>query len=170
MANRVERQTLIDTNKRTLLKYVIFADGTATANSSLIKFNELRFAKNANSYISNTDPKPHYGVGIKRVYGYSKIQNAAGYITLKWEDAANSEILAFGSNDIDIDVSGGLSGDAATIYSAAANVKGLIYSATSPTAGDVVNLFIDIRKDSKDFDAGAGADPQAFNAGNRSLV
>jgi len=163
MANRVVSQTLIDTNKRTLLKYVIIADGTATANASLIKFNELKFALNANGAVSNTDPKANYGVSIKRVYGYSKIQNAGGYITLKWENVGNTEILAFGSNDIDIDLSGGISGDSAVITSPAANNKGIIYSATSPTSGDVINLFIDLRKDSRDFDAGQSADPVAFN-------
>ena len=171
MANRIETQRIIDTNKRALIKYVIFADGSATANVSLIKFNELRFALNANSYISNTDPRISYGAAVKRVYGYSKIQNAAGYVTLKWEDGpgANTEILAFGSNAFDIDI-GGPSGDGAVITSAnGSNIKGLVYSAVSPTSGDVINLFIDIRKDSKDFDAGAGNDPAAFNSGNWSI-
>jgi hypothetical protein len=164
MANRVETQKLIDTNKRTLLKYTIFADGAATANASLIKFNELRFAMNANGAVSNTDPKANYGIGIRHIYGYSKIQNSAGYVTLKWENDANSEIFAFGTGSFDLDISGGSnSGDPAVIPSPAANAKGFIYSATSPTAGDVINLFIDIRKDSRDFDAGQSADPVAFN-------
>lgn len=162
MANRVISQTLIDNNKRTLIKYIVISDGSATANSSLIKFNELRFAMNANNYIANTDPKTNYGVSIKRIFGNSKIQNAAGYISLKWESGSNTEIVAITSGQFDIDF-GSMTGDNAVIPSPDANNKGLIYSATSPTSGDIVNLFVDLRKDSKDFDAGQTADPVAFN-------
>jgi len=168
MANRVETQKLIDNNRRTLIKYVIFADGTATANATLIKFGDLNYAINATGYVTATDPQAEYGVSIKRIYGYSKIQNAGGYITLKWENDSNSEIIAFGSNDIDIDMTG-VTGDGAVITSPVANAVGLIYSAASPTSGDVINLFVDMKKDGSDFDQGQSADPAAFNYGSWSL-
>lgn len=168
MANRVETQKLIDNNRRTLIKHVIFVDGSATANASLIKFSELNYAINATGAISNTNPQAEYDVSIKRIYGYSKIQNAGGFITLKWENDANSEIVAFGSNNFNIDMSG-IAGDNAVIKSPVANAIGLIYSAASPTAGDVINLFVDMKKGGQDFDQGQTADPAAFNYGNWSL-
>jgi len=168
MANRTLSQNLIDTTKRTLLKYYLVSDATATANSSIIKFSELNFALNASGYISNTEPQVHYGMSIKRIYGYNKTQNAGGYVTLKWEDDANTEIVSLASGSFDIDMSG-VSGDNAVITSPAANVKGLLISMTAPTSADTLTLFVDMHKDNNDFDAGAGADPAAFNKGTWAL-
>lgn len=162
MANRVVDQKVIDNNKRTLLKYVIIADGTATANSSLIAFKDLAYAINATGQISNTNPKTSYGVTVKRIYGFSNIQNAGGYFLLNWMNDANSVIASAKSGSFEyslIDVSA----DHAVIPSPAANTTGLGYSIASPTSGDSVTIFVELRKDSRDFDAGATADPYAFN-------
>lgn len=164
MANRVVEQKVIDSNKRTLLKYVVVADGSATANTPLITFNELRFAINATGAVSNTNPKESYGVTVKRIYGYSNIQNTAGYGLLSWLNDANSDIVSFKSGSFDYDL-GSVSGDSAVIPSPAANTSGLCYSVISPTAADTVTLFIELRKNSTDFDAGQTADPVAFNKG-----
>lgn len=168
MANRTLSQTLVDTHKRTLLKYYLASDATATANASIIKFSNLNYALNTNGYISTTDPRANYGVGIKRIYGYNKTQNAGGYITLRWEDDANTEIISLASGNFDVDMSGP-SGDNAVIKSPTGNVKGLLLSMTAPTAGDTFTLFVDMHKDNHDFDAGAAADPAAFNKGTWAL-
>lgn len=171
MANFVRTQKLIDNNKRTLIKYVIVADGTATANATLIKFGDLNYALNATGYIAKTDPQTHYEVTVKRVYGYSSIDS--GYVKIQWEDDdtignANTEMVAFGSGNFDLDMTS-ITGENAVIRPYAvgenANCVGLIYTMSSPTAGDVIDLFIDLRKAGQDFDQGQTADPVAFNAG-----
>lgn len=164
MANRVETHKLIDNNKRALIKYVIFADGTATANSVLIRFGDLNNAINATGYVSSVDPQVHYGVSIKRIYGVNKVQAAGAYISLKFYNDSNSEIVALGDGNFDIDIAG-VAGENAVINSPVANSIGLVYSAVSPTNNDVFNLFIDMRKDSSDFDPGYTNDPTAFNKG-----
>lgn len=162
MANRVIDQKVIDTNKRSLLKYVIVSDGSATANSSLISFKDLAYAINATGEISSTNPKPSYGMTVKRIYGISNIQNAGGYVLLSWLNDANSVIVATKSGNFDFNLVD-VSADHAVIPSPAANTTGLGYSIASPTSGDVITLFIELRKDSRDFDAGQTADPYAFN-------
>lgn len=162
MANRVIDQKIIDNNKRALLKYVIVADGSATSNVALISFSDLAFAINATGAISNTNPKASYGMTVKRIYGYSNMQNAAGYGLLGWLNDANSAIISFKTGAFDYNMTG-TSGDGAVITSPAANTKGLALTFASPTASDTITLFVDLRKDSKDFDAGQTADPYAFN-------
>ncbi len=164
MANRTTIQTLIDTNKRALIKYVLVGDGTATANSTFIRFSELKYALNANGYIANTDVQANYDVSIKRAYGHCKMAAAAGYCTLRWNSNANSEILTFGSGDFNYDL-GGVSGDSAVIKSPDANNQGIQLSIGTATSGDIFTLFLDLRKDSSDFDAGQTRDPAAFNKG-----
>lgn len=162
MANRVVDQKVIDTNKRTLMKYVIVSDGSGTANSTLTLFKDLAYAINATGQISSTNPKSSYGVTVKRIYGVSNIQSASGYILLNWMNDANSLIVAVKSGNFDFNMID-VSADHAVISSPAANTTGLGYSIASPTTGDVVTLFVELRKDSRDYDAGQTADPYAFN-------
>ena len=160
MANKVTVQKLIDNNKRALLKYVILADGSATANSTLIVFSDLNYAINSTGQISNTNPKPSYSVSVKRVYGYSGM--SLGYGVLGWQNDANTDIVSFSSGSFDYNLAG-TTGDNAVIPSPAANTKGLVYTLKSPTSNDAITLFVDIRKDSTSYDAGQTADPVAFN-------
>ena len=159
MANKVSVQKLIDNNKRALLKYVILADGSATANSNLITFSDLNYAVNSTGQISNTNPKPSYSVSVKRVYGHS---NMTGYGVLGWQNDANTDIVSFSSGSFDYNLAG-TTGDNAVIASPAANTKGLVYTLVKPTSNDAITLFVDIRKDSTSYDAGQTADPVAFN-------
>lgn len=159
MANKVSVQKLIDNNKRALLKYVILADGSATANSNLITFSDLNYAVNSTGQISNTNPKPSYSVSVKRVYGHA---NMTGYGVLGWENDANTDIVSFSSGSFDYNLAG-TTGDNAVISSPEANTKGLVYTLVNPTSNDAITLFVDIRKDSTSYDAGQTADPVAFN-------
>lgn len=171
MADTVRTQTLIDTNKRALIKVVIVSDATATANASIIKFANLANALNATSHVSATNPQAHYEVGVKRVYGGGKL---AGSITLKWEDNdtvgnANTEMLTIGGGNFDISLPG-VTGDVGIIRPWAsgenANCKGILYNSTGNSSGDRTTLFIDLRKSGADYDQGQAADPAAFNYGN----
>ena len=170
MADTVNRQVLVDNNKRTLIKYVIISDGAAAANTNLISFSELRFAKNATGAISNTNPRTSYGVTLKRVFGYSKTQNAAGYTKFQWLSDSNTVISTWATNSFDYNVGGSVNDGAnGIIPSPDANTRGLSYATVSPTAGDTSTFFVELHKDSKDYDAGQTADPAAFNSGNFSL-
>lgn len=161
MANIIREQRLIDSNKRALIKYVILSDGTQEANTRLLDASTLAFALNANSYImsSNTHPKSNYRTTIKKIKAYGR---SSGSTRLKWEGDANSEIIVFGSTSVDFN----FENDGAVITNPEANATGDILISTANLAfGDAMTIFIDIKKDSRDYDAGQTADPYAFNRG-----
>lgn len=163
MANVIREQKLVDNNKRALIKYVILADGTATANVRLLDASMLNFALNTNGKImtSNVDPRSNYRSTVKRIFGSAK---TSGAVKLQWQGDANSEILAYGSGTFDYDFQS--MGDGAVILNPEANATGdILISLISPSNGDVHTIFLDIRKDARDYDQGQTADPVAFNRG-----
>jgi hypothetical protein len=157
MANVIREQKLIDSNKRALVKYVILSDGTQESNARLLDASSLAFALNATGVISQTNPKSNYRTTIKKIKAYSK---TAGSVRLKWEGDANSEIIAFGSASVDFN----FENDGAVISNPEANATGdILISTLGLTTGDAITIFLDLRKDSLDYDAGQTADPYAFN-------
>ena len=157
MANIITEQKLIDSNKRTLVKYVILSDGTQEANTRLLDASSLAFALNATGVISQTDPKSNYRTTIKKIKAYSR---TSGSIRLKWQGAANSEIITFGSGSVDLN----FENDGAVISNPETNPTGdILISTANLVFGDAVTLFIDLKKNSEDYDAGQTADPYAFN-------
>ena len=166
MPNKLIEQRLIDTNKRTLLKYVFLSDGTAEANTRLLDASNLKFALNANGYImqSNTHPKSSYRTTIKRVFGGAK---TSGYIKLQWEGDANSEIVTLNSG---FDYNFEAMGDGAVIWNPEANATGdILFSTVATAANDTFTIFVDLKKNAEDYDQGQTADPAAFNRGPWSL-
>lgn len=162
MANVIRNQRIIDNNKRCLTKVVIVSDGTEEANTLIIDASNLRFALNANGYImtSNTHSKSNYRTTIKRVAGMSS--GTDSHIRLQWEGDANSEIITFGQGSFDYDFQS--MGDGAVISNPEANATGdILISTAGLDAGDTITLFIDLRKDGRDYDSGQTADPIAFN-------
>ena len=167
MANILREQRIIDSTKRTLLKYVFISDGSSVANNTLVDVSSLKFALNANGFImtSNTDIKPSYTTTIKRIFGEAK---SNGYVSLQWAGDANSEIITFMSK---FDYGFDTMGEGATISNPESNATGdILFSVVSPNVGDTFTLFIDLRKDAKDFDAGQTADPVAFNQGPARFI
>ena len=157
MANVIREQKLIDSNKRALLKYVILSDGTQESNTRLLDASSLEFALNATGVISQTNPKSNYRTSIKKIKAYSK---TTGSVRLKWEGAANSEIITFGTGSVDFN----FENDGAVITNPEVNATGdILISTLGLTTGDAITIFLDIRKDSLDYDAGQTADPYAFN-------
>ena len=157
MANVIREQKLIDSNKRTLVKYVILSDGTQESNTRLLDASSLAFALNATGVISQTNPKSNYRTTIKKIKAYSK---TTGSVRLKWEGDANSEIIAFRSASVDFN----FENDGAVISNPEANATGdILISTLGLTTGDAITIFLDLRKDSLDYDAGQTADPYAFN-------
>ena len=164
MANLIRTQKLIDTTKRALAKFVIISDGTQEANTVLLDVSTLAFALNANGFImtSNTHPKSSYRTTVKRVFGTVRSNNAT--IRIKWHGDANSEMLAFGDGGFDFNFES--MGDGAVITNPEANSSGdILITTTGIASGEVATIFIDVRKDNRDFDAGQTADPYAFSVG-----
>lgn len=162
MANIIQEHKIIDNNKRALIKYTMTLD-TAVANTTLLDASNLRFALNANGFImtSNTDPKSSYGLAVRRIYGTAK---ANTYVKLQWEGASNSDIVILGNGRFSFDLD--TFGDVATIPNPEANATGdILMTVVSPSASDMMTLFIDVRKIAADYDAGQTADPVAFNRG-----
>lgn len=162
MANLIRQQKIIDSNKRALIKYVVVSDGTQQSNSILINVSTLAFAMNANGYIASTDAdtKANYRTTIKRVFG--QVSSSSGKLKLQWHGDANSEIVTMSNGSFDYDFQS--MGDGATIPNPEANTSGdILISTTGLSSGDLVTLFVDMKKDGRDYDSGQTADPYAFN-------
>ena len=157
MANIIREQKLIDSNKRALIKYVILSDGSQESNTRLVDASSLAFALNATGVISQTNPKSTYRTTIKKIKAYSK---TAGSIRLKWEGDANSEIITFGTASVDLN----FENDGAVIQNPEANATGdILVTTLGMASNDTVTIFLDLKKNSEDYDAGQTADPYAFN-------
>lgn len=164
MANLIRQHKLIDNNKRALIKYVIVSDGTNEANTRLVDASMLQYSLNTNGYImtGNTDARSYYRTNIKRIFGNAITD---GYVKLQWEGSTNSEIVVFGSGSFDYDFQSS-SGDVAVFTNPEASPTGdILISTKGLNANSAVTIFLDIRKDSRDYDAGQTADPVAFNRG-----
>jgi len=162
MANLIREQRLVDTQRRSLIKYTMTLD-TAVANSTLVDVSTLQYALNANGYImsSNTHPLGNYRTTIKRIFGTAK---ANAYIKLQWQGASNSEIVTIPTGSFDFDFQS--MGDGATIPNPETSSNGdILLTVVTPSSADAATIFIDLKKDNRDYDAGQSADPVAFNRG-----
>lgn len=164
MALTVKEQRIIDSNKRALIKYTINSDGTAQGNTTLIDVSNLAYSLNTNGQImtANTDPRSSYRVAIKRIFGYGA-NVSSGMITLRWNDASNTEIISVGSGNFDINFE--ISGDSALIPNpfTRANSSGDILYTSSLNSGAALTLFVDLKKDGSDYDQGQSRMPSDFN-------
>ena len=161
MANILKGHRIIDSTRRKLVKYVFISDGTAVANTTLLDASSLQFALNSTGQImsSNVNPRSMYRTSIKRIFGTAK---ANSYISLQWEGASNTEIVTFGDGSFDYDFQS--MGDGAVIPNNETNPTGdILFSVNGNKVNDTFTLFIDLKKDNNDYDAGQTADPYAFN-------
>jgi len=166
MANIITEQKVVDNHNRALLKYVIRFDGNPTANVLLVNASQLVYAMNTSNRImsSNTNIKSTYRTTIRRIFGQGQFKS--GYsIALGWQSDANSDIVSIGSGMFDFNFDPqGMS--AAISPPAVANTTGniVISNIGSVASSDAVTIFIDLKKDNRDYDNGQTADPAAFNA------
>lgn len=160
MANGISEHKLVDTNRRSLVKYVGTVD-SAAANVVLLDVSSLALSLNTNGKImsSNTDIKSLYRTQIKRIWGQGHFKSA-GYVTLRW-GGANSEICTIGNGQFDYNFDA--EGLTASIPANTAGSGDINYSTTGVAAGDAFTLFIDLKKDGRDYDQGQTADPIAYN-------
>jgi len=162
MANVIKEQKIIDNNKRALIKYVATLD-TATANTMLVDASQLRFALNTNSQVmaANANIRSTYRTTIKRIFGTAK---ANAYFKILWQGANTADIITINSGSFDYDFQS--MGDGATISNPDTAANGdILLSVITPSGADMLTLFVDLRKDGRDYDSGQTADPVAFNRG-----
>lgn len=165
MANVIQEQKLVDSNKHTVVKYVGTVD-TNTANAPLLVAANLAYALTSNSVSLLTlgdtgNAKTNYRTTIKRIWGQGQLKSK-GYITLSWGSVSNTNIVTFGDGQFDYNFdSEGLTSSIGAPSTATSNGN-ILVTTTGVTAGDAFTLFIDLKKDSRDFSAGQHRDPLAF--------
>lgn len=157
MATVLTTQKLVDSNRRAVIKIV--GEGGSDSNT-LILVSNLAFALNTNGQImtGGVDKKSVYRHQIKRIWGQGQMTQGKSVI-LKW-GGNNDYIVSFGDGQFDynfdaegltaaIPLSGNTSGD-------------IVYTSTAGST-DSWTLFIDLKKDARDYDQGQTRDPIAFN-------
>jgi len=162
MANVIREQRLIDNQKRTLVKYVATLD-TAAANTILLDTSSLRFSLNTSGQVmtANTNIKGNYKTTIKRIYGQAK---ANAYFKILWQGSNTADIITINTGNFDYSFDS--MGDGAVIANPETTSNGnILLNVVTPSSADTLTLFIDLRKDNRDYDAGQTADPVAFNRG-----
>jgi hypothetical protein len=159
MATVLTTQTLVDTNRHAVIKIV--GVGGGDTNAPLIVAANLAFAINATGIISRTNPKRLNRIAIKRIWGQGQMA-AAKNVMLQWGGNTNTAIVTFGTGQFDYNFDAGSTGGTIEIPDSA-NCTGDIVFTSTGGAGDAWTLFIDIKKDGRDFDQGQTADATAFN-------
>jgi hypothetical protein len=160
MANGISEHKLIDSNRRALVKYVATVD-SAAANVVMLDVSSLAYSLNTNGKImsSNTDIKSLYRTQIKRIWGHGHYKSG-GYVSLRW-GGTNTDICHIGTGQFDFNFDAeGLSG---AIPANTAGTGDIVYSTTGVAAGDVFTVFVDLKKDGRDYDQGQTADPRSFD-------
>ena len=168
MATTLYTTKLVDSTHRTLFKIV--GTGGGDSNAIMIDAATLSNSLNVNNKIlsTGTDRKSVYRTTIKRIWGQAQVASNK-YVTLQWKDDTNSPIVTFGTGHFDYNFDReGMSGAITTPVGA--NATGNIIFTSTATTGDAWTLFIDLKKDNRDFDAGQTADPAAFNAHGYGIV
>ena len=161
MATVLTTQTLVDTNRHTVIKVV--GVGGTDANAPLIKASNLAYAINATGQVSSTNPKRLNRVAIKRIWGQGQI-GASKAVTLQWGGNSNSAIVTFGTGSFDYNFDSSATQGTIEIPDQANCTGDIVFSSTAGAA-DSWTLFIDLKKDGRDFDQGQARDPLAFNRG-----
>ena len=159
MATTLTKQTLVDTNRHALIKIV--GVGGTDANASLVIASNLAYAINATGVISGVNPKRLNRVAIKRVWGQGQM-TAAKAVTLQWGGNTKPAIVTFGNGPFDYNFDNGSTPGTIEIPDTANSTGDIVFSSTAG-ATDSWTIFIDLKKDGRDYDQGGARDPQAFN-------
>lgn len=167
MANILYKQVLVDTNRRALVKWVGVSDGTVEANTVLLDVATLAYSMNANNQIlgTGTDRKPLYRTSIKRIFGQGVFKNK-GHIFLKWQGAdtsANTPFISIGDGHFDYNFDAEGMSASIPVIDSANSTGNIVFSSVGNSNGDALTLFIELKKDGRDYDQGQTADPAAFN-------
>jgi hypothetical protein len=159
MATTLNKQTLVDTNRHSVIKIV--GSGGTDSNASLVVASSLAYAINATGSVSTFNPKRLNRVAIKRIWGQGQLSQGA--VTLKWGGNSNSSIVTFGTGWFDYNFDSGSTPGTIEIPDQANCTGDIVFSSTAG-ATDTWTLFIDLKKDGRDYDQGQARDPAAFNS------
>jgi hypothetical protein len=160
MATTLTKQTLVDTNRHSVIKVV--GVGGTDANASLVVAANLAYAINATGSVSTLNPKRLNRIAIKRIWGQGQL--STGSVTLKWGGNSNNAIVTFGNGTFDYNFDSGSTPGTIEIPDTANSTGDILFSSTAG-ATDTWTLFIDLKKDGRDYDQGQTRDPAAFNSG-----
>ena len=164
MATTLTTQTLVDSNRRTVIKIV--GSGGGDSNASLVVAANLAFATNATGVISKVNPKRLNRVSIKRVWGQGGLKD--GRAILKWQGTnthSNTEICTFHDSMFDYNFASMGSQGSIPIEDVANSTGNIVLSLDGNNLNDSFTLFLELHKDGRDYDQGQTADPAAFNFG-----
>lgn len=165
MANAYTEDRIIDSNKRALIKIT----GTLDSDMSglvVVDASTLAQAMNANNLlmVANTHPKAQYRTNVIRLWGDVKVD---GYLTLQYDGDSNI-IQTLGSGSFNMDLDGALAG---TVTNDVANTTGdVTLTGVGIGANNAYTIYIDMRKDPRDFNQGQIDEPSSFNYGASGIV
>lgn len=159
MATVITKQTLADTNRHSVIKVV--GTGGTDSNVSLIVAANLAFAINATGAVSTLNPKRLNRVAVRRIWGQGQM-TATSNVSLRWGGNSNTTIVTFGNGWFDYNFDNGSTPGTIEIPDTANCTGDILFSSTAG-ATDAWTLFIDLKKDGRDYDQGGARDPQAFN-------
>lgn len=161
MATVLTTQTLVDSNRHSVIKIV--GTGGTDANAMLVRASTLAFAINATGQISTTNPKRLNRVAVRRIWGQAQMTPNTN-VTLRWGGNTNTAIVTFGTGWFDYNFDAGCVGGTIEIPDQANCTGDIVFSSTAGTL-DSWTLFVDLKKDGRDYDQGGVRDPLAFNNG-----
>ena len=159
MATVLTTQTLVDTNRISVIKVV--GVGGGDANASMIVAANLAYAINATGQVSTSNPKRLNRVAIKRVWGQGQM-TAAKAVTLQWGGNTKPAIVTFGNGPFDYNFDSGSTPGTIEISDPANCTGDIIFTSTAGST-DTWTMFIELKKDGQDYDQGQARDPSAFN-------
>lgn len=168
MATTLTTQTLIDSTSRSVIKVV--GVGGGDANAKILVAANLAFAltSNGNNLLTlgdNTNKKYCYRTTIRRVWGQGQLSNTGARVSLNWFGNSNTQIVTFGAGQFDYNF--GTDGSIGSIpIPDTANCTGDIAITSTASGTDSWTLFLDLKKDNRDYSAGQHRDPTAFNYGS----
>jgi hypothetical protein len=161
MATVITTQTLVDSNRESVIKVV--GTGGGDSNTTLVVAANLAFAINATGKVSTLNPKRLNRIAIRRAWGQGQMASGNN-VTLRWGGNNNTAIFTFGSGPFDYSFAA-MSTLGNIKIPDTANCTGDIYFSSTAGATESWTLFIEIKKDGTDYDQGAARDPLAFNVG-----
>ena len=140
----------------------VVGTGGGDANTTLVDVSNLAFAINATGQVSNLNPKALNRIAIKRIWGQGQIASNK-IVTLQWGGVANSSIVTFGNGWFDYNFDSGSTQGTIEIPDPANSSGDIVFTSTAG-AGDAFTLFIDLKKDGRDFDQGGDRKSTRLNS------
>ena len=166
MATANSIQTLIDTNKRTVIKRVGIFDAAGGDENETVIINPktLNYLMNANNlpYQAGNTTTPGFANSaftITRIF--ATVDAEVGHLQLKWEGTgASATIFAFGTGTSDTNMNGNFP---AITNNATGPTGNVTIKTVGTTANAAYTVIIELHKNGTYYSGGQFQDPAAFN-------